>query len=175
MKKRNFKLTASILTVVMSLTMFAPTLALAKPHRDGGHRPSIHDNRGPGRGHDRDFDRPHGGGHHRHRNSYLWGLGLGFIGGAILHKNTNRPVVTQVAIYDYAMYKQDFINQLDSDELALYLYLCDLVPNAEGKSYKHYCERSVTQRRLEKITRALYEDYKFIRVSGDYIYFQKLR
>ena len=170
MKKRYLKSIASVLTLVMSLTIMAPTVALAKPPRGGG-RPPMHHDRDHGRGHDRGHGRHHG----RHKDAYLWGLGLGIVGGAILHKNTNRPVVTHVAVYDYNMYKQDFINDLDNRELELYYYLCDLAPNDEGRSYRHFCEKNVTQRRLEKITKALYEDYQFLRVDDDYIYFRKLR
>ena len=174
MRKRSLQSIAAVLTLVMSLTIAAPTVALAKPHRDGGHRPKYHD-RYHDRNRDRDYDRDHHRKHSRHKNAYLWGLGLGIVGGAFFHKNTNRPVVTHIAVYDYDMYKNEFISDLDNDELELYYYLSSLEPNAEGRNYRHFCERSITKRRLTKIIKALYEDYQFLRAEGDYIHFIKFR
>lgn len=160
MKKQHIKFSAAILTLIMALTIVAPTAALARGYRHHGHR------------------------HHRHHSSrhWAWGLGALAVGGILLHKNTNQPEVhvysspsAGLAVYSYDVYKQNFLFDLDDKESALYIEIKDLEPNNDDECYKYPFDRDVTKRRLKKICTALYEDFKYIGVKDDMVYFQKLK
>lgn len=139
---------ASILALVMTLTVLAPSAALARPRY---HR------------------------HHHHHSRYLWGLGLGLVGGYMLHNNTNQPVASRIAVYDYNMYKQDFVNDLNDAESAVYVELSELEPNEDGRCYRLPYDKGSTKRHIQKITQKLYEDFQYIGVKEDFIYFKKLK
>jgi len=136
---------ASILALVMTLTVLAPSAALAKPFR---YRP--------------------------HHHGYLLGLGLGLVGGYALHNNTNQPVA-RIAVYDYNMYKQDFINDLNDAESAVYVELSELEPNEDGRCYRLPYDKGSTKRHIKKITQKLDQDFQYIGVKNNFIYFKKLK
>lgn len=102
--------------------------------------------------------------HHRHHG---WHWYPPIITGHII----NRPIVHPYpVIYNYSVYKQKFLNSLDDEESALYIWL-ETLP--EGKHAKPY-GKDVTKRRLKKIMNALYQEYKYQGVQNGYIYFEKL-
>ena len=156
MRKRLLKSIATILSLVMTFTFMAPTAAVARRH----HQPRSHH-------------------HHHHDYSRGWWVLPALIGiGALIHNNSKGAEirrVEEVDVYDYDSFKQAFINDLDDAELELYFSLDRLNPNKEGRSYKRYCKKAITKQCLQKITTALYEDYEFISIQGDYVYFKKLK
>lgn len=87
-----------------------------------------------------------------------------FITGHII----NRPQVT--VVYDYELYRQNFIASLDDKESALFIWLNSL---EKGRHIKPY-GKDVTKRRLKKIISALYKEYKYLGVQDGRIYFDKL-
>ncbi len=83
----------------------------------------------------------------------------------------NRPCVPQVpVVYDYNLYRQNFINSLDDEESALFIWLEGL---SKGRHIKPY-GKDVTKRRLKKIISALYQEYRYIGVQDGCIHFDKL-
>lgn len=159
MKKRFIKSIASVLSVIVLCSFVAPTAAFAWGHH-----------------------------HHRrhHHHSKAWWVVPALIGvGVAIHNNSQKSRTETVHIRevedynysetsDYDTFKSNFIRSLDNSELKIYYSLQNLPPNKEGRSYKRYCKKDVDKRRLEKITTNLYEDYEFLRVQGDYVYFKKL-
>lgn len=156
MKKRS-KFIASILAILISLSVILPSAALARGPRH--YRGGRHHYYG------RNYYR---GGPRYYRSGHRWYKGLALYAGLrgidYLFQNrvysypvTLNTVYTTPVVFDYELYKQNFVNSLDAHELAIYAELANLSPG----NYRYHYRENVNMRRLKKICTKLYEDYSF--------------